>query len=120
MHLNKVSAGYALSVSIIIIIKCFNSFGKPVVVGQDNTMVAFVSALVFQAVLSGANALQKNEAASAASAILELGPTGGLDYTVRDRFIGSFITYYLATLLLESSCEKEEEEENSFILRLSQ
>ena len=79
----------------------FNSFGTPDVDGQNNTMMTFVSALVFQAVLSGANALQKNEAASAASAILELGPTGGLDYTVRDRFFGSFITYYLATLLLE-------------------
>ena len=64
-------------------------------------MVTLVSASVFQAVLSGANALQKNEAASAASAILELGPTGGLDYTVGDRFFGSFINYFLATLLLE-------------------
>ncbi|XP_076451872.1 chordin-like isoform X2 [Babylonia areolata] len=37
---------------------------------------------VFQAVLSGSNALEKNEAASAGSAIVELSPSGKLEYKV--------------------------------------
>nr|KAG5695345.1 hypothetical protein BaRGS_006569 [Batillaria attramentaria] len=38
---------------------------------------------VFQAVLSGSNALEKNEATSAGSAVVELRATNGFDYTIR-------------------------------------
>ncbi|XP_070206601.1 chordin-like [Littorina saxatilis] len=47
---------------------------------------------VFQAVLSGSNALEKNEAGSAASAIVELGPSGGLDYKIRVEGLDSPMT----------------------------